>query len=97
MWSLVAIGPLVLVVTLAAGADLDCPAHIRSAEDSIKKAGAMTLGPEAKALVEKAQNALREAKKNLADARAKIDYANCMWKARAPQAQAESAAAISTP
>jgi hypothetical protein len=40
---------------------------------------------------------VEEAKKHHTDAKAKIDHANAMWKARAAQAQAEAAAAISTP
>jgi len=55
------------------------------------------LTPEAKALVEDAKRFLAESKKHHADARAKIDHANAMWKARAALAEAESAAAISTP
>ena len=54
-------------------------------------------GPPAKALVEDAKRFLAESKKHHADARAKIDHANAMWKAKAALAEAESAAAISTP
>jgi hypothetical protein len=99
MWSLLAIGHLTLILALGAGPDssFGCPVLIKSAEDSISRAGAMTLGPEARELLEQAKTTLAEAKKNQASARAKIDYANCMWKARTAQAQAEAAAAISSP
>ena len=75
----------------------NCPVHIRAAEDAIKRAEAMKLTPEAKALVEDAKRFLAESKKHHADARGKIDHANSMWKAKAALAEAESAAAISTP
>jgi hypothetical protein len=75
----------------------NCPVQIKAAEDAIKRAEAMKLAPEAKALVEDAKRFLAEAKKHHADARAKIDHANSMWKAKAALAEAESAAAISTP
>ena len=75
----------------------NCPVHIRAAEDAIKRAEAMKLTPEAKALVEDAKRFLAESKKHHEDARVKIDHANAMWKAKAALAEAESAAAISTP
>ena len=75
----------------------NCPVQIKAAEDAIKRAEAMKLTPEAKALVEDAKRFLAESKKHHADARAKIDHANSMWKAKAALAEAESAAAISTP
>ena len=88
-----------LASALGAGSALgwNCPVQIRAAEDAIKRAEAMKLTPEAKALVEDAKRFLAESKKHHADARAKIDHANSMWKARAALAEAESAAAISTP
>ncbi len=88
-----------LVPALGAGSALgwNCPVQIRAAEDAIKRAEAMKLSPEAKALVEDAKRLLAESKKHHTDARAKIDHANAMWKAKAAQAEAESAAAISTP
>jgi hypothetical protein len=75
----------------------NCPVQIRAAEDAIKRTEAMKLSPEAKALVEDAKRFLAESKKHHADARAKLDHANAMWKAKAALAEAESAAAISTP
>ena len=59
----------------------NCPVQIKAAEDAIKRAEAMKLTPEAKALVEDAKRFLAESKKHHADARAKIDHANAMWKA----------------
>jgi len=75
----------------------NCPVQLRAAEDAIKKAEAMKLSPEAKALVEEARKLVAQSKAHHGDAHAKIDHANAMWKARAAQAQAEAAAAISTP
>ena len=75
----------------------NCPVQIRAAEDAIKRAEAMKLPPEAKALVDDAKRLLAESKKHHTDARAKIDHANAMWKAKAAAAEADSAAAISTP
>ena len=46
---------------------------------------------------EDAKRFVAESKKHHADARVKIDHANAMWKAKAALAEAESAAAISTP
>ena len=88
-----------LVPALGTGSALgwNCPVQIRAAEDAIKRAEAMKLSPEAKPLVEDAKRLLAESKKHHTDARAKIDHANAMWKAKAAQAEAESAAAISTP
>jgi hypothetical protein len=57
----------------------------------------MKLGPEAKGLVEDAKKLLAESRKHHTDAKAKIDHANAMWKAKAALAEAEAAAAISTP
>ena len=75
----------------------NCPVHIRAAEDAIKRAEAMKLSPQARALVDDAKRFVAEAKKHHEDARAKIDHANSMWKAKAALAEAEAAAAISTP
>jgi hypothetical protein len=68
-----------------------------AAEDAIKKAEAMKLTPDAQGLIDKANALVAEAKAHHTDARAKIDHANAMWKARAAQAQAEAAAALSPP
>ena len=75
----------------------NCPVQIHAAEDAIKRTEAMKLSPEARALVEDAKRLVAESKKHHAEARAKIDHANAMWKAKAALAEAESAAAISTP
>ena len=88
-----------LVATLGTGSAFgwNCPVQIQAAETAVKRAEAMKLSPEAKALVEDAKRLIAESKKHHADARAKIDHANAMWKAKAGLAEAESAAAISTP
>ena len=75
----------------------NCPVQIKSAEDAIKRAEAMSLTPEAKHLIEEAKKMVAEAKKNHIEATAKIDHANAMWKAKAAQAQAEAAIAVSMP
>ena len=90
-----------LALVLAAAPDLalawNCPVQIKAAEDAIKKAELMKLTPEAKGLITQAKRLVEEAKKDHHDAKAKIDHANAMWKAKAALAQAESAAAISPP
>ena len=75
----------------------NCPVQIKAAEDAIKRAETMKLSPDARGLVELAKRTLAEARKDHAEAKAKIDHANAMWRAKAAQAQAESAAAISSP
>ena len=75
----------------------NCPVQIKAAEDAIKRTEGMKLSPEARALVEDAKRLLTEARKHHAGASAKIDHANAMWKAKAALAEAESAAAISSP
>ena len=75
----------------------NCPVQIKAAEDAIKKTETMKLGPEAKGLIEQAKKLVEEARTNHREAKAKIDHANAMWKAKAALAQAEAAAAISTP
>ena len=75
----------------------NCPVQIRAAEEAIKKAEAMKLSPEAKALLEESKKLAAQAKQHHTDAKAKIDHANAMWKAKAGLAQAEAVAAISTP
>ena len=57
----------------------------------------MKLTPETLDLLDQAKKLVAEAKAHHTDAKAKIDHANAMWKAKAAQAQAESAAALSTP
>ncbi len=92
---LIAVTGLTLHASTAAA--WNCPVQIKSAEDAIKRAEAMKLSAEARGLVEQAKALVAESKKHHTDAKAKIDHANAMWKARAAQAQAEAAAAISTP
>jgi hypothetical protein len=103
-WSHRLVFPLALFIAVAAttlpatpAAGWNCPVHIKSAEDAIKRAEAMKLTPDARGLIAQAKSLVAEAKKHHTDASAKIDHANAMWKARAAQAQAEAAAAISTP
>ena len=74
-----------------------CPVHIKSAEDTIKKAEAMKLTPEGRDLIDKAKKLVAEAKEHHTSARTKAEHANAMWKGKAAQAQAESAAALATP
>ena len=88
---------LALVVGTMPALAWNCPVQVKAAEDAIKQAETMKLGPDAKALVAQAKKLVEEAKKHHGDARAKIDHANAMWKAKAGLAQAEAAAAISTP
>jgi hypothetical protein len=92
---LIAVAGITLPASPAAA--WNCPVHIKSAEDAIKRAETMKLSADAKGLIEQAKALVAEAKKHHTDANAKIDHANAMWKARAAQAQAEAAAAISTP
>ncbi len=88
-----------LAVALSAQPALawNCPVQIRNAEEAIKKAEAMKLSPEAKALVEDAKKLVAQSKAHHGDAHTKIDHANAMWKAKSAAAQADAAAAISTP
>jgi hypothetical protein len=81
----------------APAAAWNCPVQIKAAEDTIKKVEAMKMTHEARALVDQAKKLVAEAKANHTEARTKADHANAMWKAKAAQAQAESAAALSTP
>ena len=95
--AVVAIPGLALAALAAPAAAWNCPVQIKAAEDAIKRAESMKLTPDAKRLVDGARVFLAEAKKHHIDATAKIDHANAMWKAKAAQAEAESASAISTP
>ena len=99
-WSAAVTGAvLASVIALAPGSAVawNCPVQIRAAEEAIKRAEAMNLGPDAKNLIAQARKLLDDARKDHDGARAKIDHANAMWKAKAALAQAESAAAISSP
>jgi hypothetical protein len=99
VWSGVLISGFALALVLAPGLALawNCPVQIKAAEDAIRKAETMKLGPDARALVDQAKRMVEEAKKHHTDAKAKVDHANAMWKAKAALAQAEAAAAISPP
>lgn len=88
---------LALGVSASAAFAWNCPVQIKAAEDAINRAEAMKLTGEAKGLLEEAKRTLAEAKRNHANASAKIDHANAIWRAKAAQAQAEAAAALSTP
>ena len=92
-------GILALVFALGTARALawNCPVQIKAAEDAIKRAETMKLGPDARGLIEQARKLLDDARKDHREAKAKIDHANAMWKARAALAQAEAAAAISAP
>ena len=52
---------------------------------------------EAGVFMEEAKKLVAQSKAHHGDAKAKIDHANAMWKAKSAQAQAEAAQAISTP
>jgi len=56
----------------------NCPIHIKAAEDTIKRAETMKLGPEARAMIADAKRVVDEARKLHGDARAKFDHANAM-------------------
>ena len=96
---LLAMPALALALVFGSGPALawNCPVQIKAAEDAIKKAETMKLGPDARALVNQAKKLVEEARKHHRDADAKIDHANAIWKAKAALAQADAAAALSTP
>ena len=87
----------VLGVSLAPAHAWNCGVQIRKAEEAIKTAEGMKLSPEAKALLDEAKKLVAESRKHHGDAKAKIDHANAIWKAKAALAQAEAVQAISTP
>jgi hypothetical protein len=74
-----------------------CPLVWKSAEEAIKKAEAMNIPPEGKALLTDARRLVAESKKHHLEGAAKIDHAHSMWKAKAALAQAEAAQTIATP
>ena len=47
--------------------------------------------------MDEAKKLVAESRKHHTEAKTKVDHAHAIWKAKAAQAQAESAAAISTP
>ncbi|HEV8586146.1 MAG TPA: hypothetical protein VGT02_14355 [Methylomirabilota bacterium] len=97
--ALVVIGVITLLVAWTVGSVYawQCPLVWRSAEEAIKKAEAMNMPPEGKALLTDAKRLVAESKKHHLEGNAKIDHAHSMWKAKAAQAQAEAAQTIATP
>jgi hypothetical protein len=95
--AVVALALLGMALATSPALGWNCPVQIKAAEDAIKKAEGMKMPPEARALVDEAKKLVAESKKHHGEAKAKIDHANAIWKAKAAQAQAESAVAISTP
>ena len=87
---------LALVFGVSPALAWNCPVQIKAAEDAIKRAETMKLGPDARALVNQAKKLVEEARRDHREAAAKIDHANAMWKAKAALAQADAAAALST-
>jgi hypothetical protein len=75
----------------------NCGVQIRKAEEAIKTAEGMKLPPEAKQILEEARKLVAESRSHHGGAKAKIDHAHAMWKAKAALAQAEAVQAISTP
>ena len=96
-----------IVAALTAGAVLvgglgpalawQCPVHFKAADEAIKKAEAMNVPPEARALLAEAKKLVAESKKHHNDGNTKLEHAHSMWKARAALAQAEAVITISTP
>ena len=74
-----------------------CPVQWKAAEEAIKKAEAMNIPPEAKALLAEAKKLVVESKKHHTEGDTKIEHAYSMWKARAALAQAEAVITVSTP
>ncbi len=97
--ALVVIGitTLLLAQTVGTVSAWQCPLVWKSAEEAIKKAEAMTMPPEGKALLTDAKRLVAESKKHHLEGTAKIDHAHSMWKAKAALAQAEAAQTIATP
>ena len=87
------------LVLLAAGsaAAWQCPVQWKAAEEAVKKTESMKVAPEGKAMIEDAKRLIAESKKHHTEGNTKIEHARAMWKAKAALAEAESAAAISTP
>ena len=94
--SVMALG-LALVLGMSPALAWNCPVQIKAAEDAIKKAETMKLGPDARALINQAKKLVEEAGRDHRAAAAKVDHANAMWKAKAALAQADAAAALSMP
>ncbi len=88
-----------VLTTLAASPALgwQCPVQWKAAEDAIKKAEAMNVPPEAKAMLEDAKRFVAEAKKHHTEGNTKVEHARAMWKAKAALAIADSVITISQP
>ena len=95
----VVLGAAAVVVLLAAGPALawQCPVQWKAAEEAIKKAEAMKVAPEGKAMLEDAKRMVAESKKHHTEGNSKVEHARAMWKAKAAFAIAESVATISDP
>lgn len=88
---------VVLAASLGSALAWQCPVQIKAAEEAIKKAEAMNIPPEAKALLADARKLVAESKKHHNDGNTKIEHAYSMWKAKAALAQAEAVITVSTP
>ena len=95
----VVLGAAAVVVLLAAGPApaWQCPVQWKAAEEAIKKAEAMKVAPEGKAMLEDAKRLVAESKKHHADGNTKVEHARSMWKAKAALAIADSVITISQP
>ena len=74
-----------------------CPVQQKAAEEAIKKAEAMNVPPEAKAMLEDAKRFVAESKKHHTEGNTKVEHARSMWKAKAALAIADSVLTISQP
>ena len=93
---------LVALAVLAASAASpalawQCPVQWKAAEEAIKKAEAMNVPPEAKAMLDDAKRFVAEAKKHHTEGNTKVEHARAMWKAKTALAIADSVITISQP
>jgi hypothetical protein len=90
---------LAVLATVAASPALawQCPVQWKAAEEAIKKAEAMNVPPEGKAMLEDAKRFVAESKKHHTEGNTKVEHARSMWKAKAAQAIADSVITISQP
>ena len=95
-WVVPAVAGLVLLAVGPAAA-WQCPVQWKAAEEAIKKAEAMKVSPEGKAMLEDAKRLVAESKKHHTDGNTKIEHARAMWKAKAALAIADSVITISEP
>ena len=87
----------VLALGLGPALAWQCPVQWKAAEEAIKKAEAMNIPPEAKALLAEAKKFVAESKKHHNEGNTKMEHAYSMWKAKAALAQAEAVITVSTP